>query len=255
MKNILSLLAILSLALTMLFSAAPVAKADGGFYIEGKIGFSNQQIDRELKVNDRYVSSTGIAISGSNVNFGKSSSNSLAGGLALGYNFMPSLNVPLRIDFEYLARTYKSTDSRGRARITGTDTNNANATATIAPTWHEKSEIGIHTLLFNFYYDIYTSTQFTPFIGASLGLAILHAKVDTLDLQWFDLDDIDQYGWANFAWGFTGGVNYALNDDVSFDLSYRYLNGDTNAIKRNLPVSLKVGLDIHDVMFGVRYTF
>ncbi|MDR2386926.1 MAG: outer membrane beta-barrel protein [Deltaproteobacteria bacterium] len=254
MKIFLKFSAIAALILSLALMVAPTARADGGFYLEGKLGWSYQRHDRTLQIVDPVMDiDDKLEIRGSDLRMGKQTNNSFVGGFAFGYNFMPSYSVPIRLDLEFLARTYKSVDSVYNAKVKVTDENGDSGTIERRVT--EKSEIGVHTILANVYYDFVNDSQFTPYIGASFGLAIMHADVDQLTLEGFNLPSISAYGWANFAWGLGAGVNYAIDDDWSLDFRYRYLDASTNAVRKSLPAKLKLDMAIHDVTLGVRYTF
>jgi opacity protein-like surface antigen len=69
--------------------------------------------------------------------------------------------------------------------------------------------------LLNGYYDFINSTRFTPYITAGLGGYHLRNKYQNSSLE----NDID------FAWQAGAGVNYRLDDQISFDFKYRYLGG------------------------------
>ncbi|MDR2301769.1 MAG: outer membrane beta-barrel protein [Deltaproteobacteria bacterium] len=255
MKISLKLSAIAALILTLVVFAVPTAGADGGFYIDGKIGWSHQRHSRTLQIVDPIVSDDDeYSLTASDIAMGRQTNSSFVGGFGIGYNFMPSYNVPVRIDLEFLARTYKSVNSRYNATVTETKLDdNSIQTQTLRVT--ERSQIGVHTILANVYYDFVNDSKFTPYVGASFGLAIMHIKLNQLDLENYDLPIYTNLGWVNFAWGIGAGVNYEIDQDWSLDFRYRYLDASSNAVRRSLPVKLKLGMAIHDVTVGIRYTF
>ena len=67
--------------------------------------------------------------------------------------------------------------------------------------------------MFNVLYDYDTKSAFTPYIGSGFGLANITASSDRLHV---DNNDVV------FAYQFMGGVRYALTDDTSIRLGYRY---------------------------------
>lgn len=105
------------------------------------------------------------------------------------------------------------------------------------------------SFLVNAYYDFPTSSKFTPFITAGLGLA----QVDVNDLRIsgsrqasFDDDD------TVFAGQVGAGVSYAVNEQIALELKYRYF------MTENLEFSDGSSLDgpnSHNVFLGMRYTF
>ncbi len=105
--------------------------------------------------------------------------------------------------------------------------------------------------LLNGYFDFKNSTPFTPYITAGLGGYHMRLKYQNQSYE----NDLD------FAWQAGAGVNYALNDQISFDLKYRYFGGSDaeiqlpgNTISNSTRTQLfEVG--DHQVMAGVRVGF
>jgi opacity protein-like surface antigen len=116
--------------------------------------------------------------------------------------------------------------------------------------------------LFNTYIDIGTWHCVTPYVGGGVGFA----SISVLGLK--DVN-VPQNGVAfakdntetNFAWAVYGGLSYDVNQSVTIDLSYRYLDiGDASSgIRTNyLGTATATGLQIEDitsqdVMLGVRW--
>jgi OOP family OmpA-OmpF porin len=91
------------------------------------------------------------------------------------------------------------------------------------------------SLFFNAYYDIEMDSAWTPYVGGGLGAA--QAEIS-------DVED------TVFAWHLDAGINYAVSETVSLDLSYRYLclddvedSGDSIEYASN------------NILFGVRIMF
>jgi opacity protein-like surface antigen len=61
---------------------------------------------------------------------------------------------------------------------------------------HENSEIGEHTIMANLYYDISTGTSISPYIGAGLGVALVHLRFQSPG----EARELN-YGSAQFAGG------------------------------------------------------
>ncbi|MDR0620393.1 MAG: outer membrane beta-barrel protein [Deltaproteobacteria bacterium] len=245
--------AVLALALAFAFSAVPAAKA-AGVYLEPKIGYSNQRVDRHM-VTNRDLDDGVYRLSARELDMGQYSHGSVAGGIAIGYNFMPSFSVPIRLDLEYIARGYNTVNARHGLDITLTEIANGTATNQRVNII-ENGEIGVHTVLANLYFDIHNSSQFTPFIGVSLGIAALHIEMTNSSIEGFTPPESFTYGTANFAWGVGAGVNYAFDNQWSFDIGYRYVDaGDNSLTEGMLEVDLETKIAIHDVLAGVRYTF
>ena len=166
--------------------------------------------------------------------------NTIGGGIFVGYDFYHKFDVPVRMELEYALRSEWSTDqdySVGGVRATA------------------KAMANVQTLLANFYYDFRNSSNFTPYVGLGLGVAFIEASVDaSLTTPW---------GWAAgsvsdsetaFAWNIGAGVAYNINDTVTIDLGYRYLNlGDSKFKFNNLKASAFSAA--HEIMLGLRFTF
>jgi len=68
--------------------------------------------------------------------------------------------------------------------------------------------------LFNAYYDFDFGSPFVPFVGGGLGMAKVEADVRNVDRS---LDE------TVFAWNVGIGFGYAINKNLSLEMSYRYL--------------------------------
>lgn len=246
-----------TLALGLVLALAwPVLADDGGFYLSGKIGVSRQKVHREFKVNETLTDGR-YTMSARSIDLGRFSQSTVAGGLAIGYDFFPSFGWPVRLDIDFTARGYDNVDRRHDVTMTVRDGATGDTVTQTVPI-EEHSEIGIHTVLANFYYDFHNSSGLTPFLGAGLGLAVLHGQLYNSYIGDYDsgLEGVMDYGDVQFAWALTGGVNYALTPDWSLDLSYRYTDAGNRSYTANLAaVGLETDMAIHDLLAGVRYTF
>ena len=105
--------------------------------------------------------------------------------------------------------------------------------------------------MWNTYYDINTGTKFTPYVGVGLGVARLKAKEINQGKSTYISGKKDA---TNFAWQIGAGVNYALTDNWSVDLGYRYL--DEGHVKyEDAQGSNKFEAKSHEFLLGARYTF
>ena len=236
---------------------APLAKADGGFYIEAKIGASNQKIKRDVVVNSPLQDITGNFELGTGpIPAGSLSHSTVAGGVAFGYNFASSFDVPIRVDLELLARGYRKVDQAVNVNVSAMDLIN-NAPVNEQITIFEDSSVAVHTIMANIYYDIMTNSAFTPFVGAGLGLSILHVKLNSIAIEDYYREDTDLHaGDVQFAWGLTGGVGYALNDNWSLSMAYKFTDAGSKSFTADrFAVGLESDVQIHDVLLGARYTF
>lgn len=112
----------------------------------------------------------------------------------------------------------------------------------------DKLKMKNDSLMMNAYYDIDTNTAFTPYVGGGIGYARLKGSVDSRFGELSKSSD-------EFAWQLGAGVAYALNDNVSLDLGYRY--SDFGSVEKEyLPDrNYKADVDAHEFLFGARYTF
>ncbi len=132
------------------------------------------------------------------------------GGLALGYDFAKTMDVPLRLEVEYTAFT---TASRSYTKQpTGTPFDVA---------FKIKSEI--QSLFFNAYFDINTGTNFTPYVGAGLGIGFNRYSASFLPiLPGETIQTLGSKRSTNFAWNIGLGCAYKFTDNIAVDLGYRY---------------------------------
>ena len=128
------------------------------------------------------------------------------------------------------------------------------------------SKVTVFSTMINVYYDIDTGTKFTPYIGAGLGMAHLKDKATvsaSLDSNSpFPLSDTEEEN--HLAWNLGFGMNYALTDNLSLDLGYRY--SDYGRIKKarkftfsqprgTMSAAAKVKVTAHEALLGLRYAF
>lgn len=104
------------------------------------------------------------------------------------------------------------------------------------------------SIMVNAYYDINTNTAFTPYVGAGLGYAKVKASLSSSVMS-MDTDD------TNFAWQVGAGVAYALNDNISFDLGYRYTDMGDISKQYSTANNYKIDVDSHELLLGARYSF
>ena len=88
-----------------------------------------------------------------------------------------------------------------------------------ASSLNSSGDITSLSVLLNGYYDIATNSEFTPFISAGLGFA----KIDLNDFNFTGsgLPDADEDDTV-FAYQVGAGVGYAVDEQVSLEIKYRY---------------------------------
>lgn len=220
----------------------------GNLYLRGYVGFTNQEVD-EL---DSVLFDDADNLEVLNAAF---ESSGIIGG-AIGYQFNQwfradiSAEYRMRSGFDGLDR-YETTDDGDPATWDATNKYDA-----------DKSEF---LVMANAFLDMGTYHGLTPYVGAGVGAS--YTMIDNLT----DVNDIvnpgnvayatDNGEWS-FAWALHAGLGYQVNDRVTLDFGYRYLNlgdaesGDlepfTGSGNPDTPVEFN-GLTSHDFTLGFRY--
>lgn len=158
-----------------------------------------------------------------------------AGSVALGYQIAEQF----RLEGEAI---YQSND-RDKFHVTQTVFSN-----TFSASGALKGERERTAFLLNGYYDFKNSTAFTPYITAGLGGYHLRLKGTNVE------NDLD------FAWQTGAGVNYKLDERISFDLKYRYFGGTDVDVRSQSPSGVITTSQLyevgdHQVMAGIRVGF
>jgi opacity protein-like surface antigen len=225
--------------------APPPIEDFGGWYLRGDIGFSNQKVDRLNNVLDA-ANTTSVQ--------------------NLGFNTAGIFGLGAGYQFNHWFRADVTGEYRGNSQFFGTD-NITYPGGVGTDTYHAtKSE---WLVLANAYVDLGTWWCMTPFIGAGVGTA----RVSIANFT--DQGIANNGGGAlpglatgantakwNFAWALHAGVGYKVNQNLTIQLAYRYLNmgdgltGDlvtfdgTNNIVN--PTTFK-NITSHDLMLGLRW--
>ena len=172
----------------------------------------------------------------------------MGGALAIGYDFFPKHQIPIRAELEFAMRG-DNKKSYGE--------NNGERAGEL------KSLTNASTLMANFFYDFHNDSDFTPYITAGAGIAFIRVenKVYTYgpELKWMDESD----NFTNFAWNIGAGMAYNINENIAVDLGYRYVNMGNVSMSgsRTLPGGAKVNYESdnyisnHEIALGVRFTF
>ncbi len=216
----------------------PVVASAGGFYLRGDIGYSIWQ-------DPDFSDTVGNPDGDPWVNV--TSDNTLIAGVGVGYKFRKYLRADITFDIG------KGKDIDGLAPCG----------ACIAPGnpgfTRENVNLSSYTTLANAYFDIGEFRRFTPYVGAGIGFSFLDfGRLISSDnpptqdpVSTFRTDDRIALAWALHA-----GASYAVNDNLSLDASYRFLNVDGGQL-------FDVGFGTvdyedlrgHEVRLGFRYTF
>lgn len=171
---------------------------------------------------------------------GSTSQNTVGGGIYAGYDFYPQNNIPLRAEIEYALRS-NMTDSEKWYYTGGSQ--------------EAKGTWGLQTVMANFYLDLHNSTAFTPYIGAGLGLGIVNTEYEYKAFGPGTYVDVNKSDTSSvFVWNVGAGVAYALNENISADLGYRYLGIGESEMKM-LGQKYKTDGSAHEFSLGLRFTF
>lgn len=222
------LAALLVFALTM-----PAFAGDSGFYMG-------------LKLLDSYQSTGNVSTHGGAVHFSPSnhSQNTLGGAIALGYDFYPKGNMPIRAEIEYALRSAVNSDYDGKGNLAGR--------------MNLKGEYTMHTLFANAYYDFHNSTDFTPYIGGGLGLAIIKSKYE-LELYTAN-GGSDSYNETatTLAYNLGCGFSYDFTDTITGDFAYRFVGTGYHETDKSL-YGQKIGIGManyaNEFSVGLRFNF
>lgn len=164
------------------------------------------------------------------------------GGIAAGYDFMPQLEVPVRGEIEYMAKSrLKDDDSWSLINY--------------------KTKLNAQTLFANFYLDWHNDTPITPYIGGGVGMAFLRTE-HSVDIDYTDISDTHKKTHTNFAWNVGVGTAYQVHENVALDLNYRYTALGKIDMKTKdefdgiqLSERQKGNIGSHDIVMGVRFGF
>ncbi len=182
------------LAVCFLLPAQADPAEKTGVYVDPKFALNVQHSKGKLSFEDYTLGSD-------------SKTGTRAGGaLAIGYDFAHRYDLPVRIELEYGA--YGNISKINTLLSDGS--NNLDLGV----------EVGIQTLLANMYWNFAEWKNFTPYIGAGLGMAFVKTEGN---LSLMGLSASKSNTEAVFAGQFGLGCTYAFNDIVSADLSYRFL--------------------------------
>ena len=218
----LSTLKTLVLAVSLLIPAGAVAAEQSGVYVAPKFALNVQHAEGSLSFEGQGLGSD-------------SKTGARAGGaLAVGYDFAPRFQVPVRAELEYGAYgdVSKTVDMGGGISFKGTT--------------------GFQTLLANVYWDITEWHGFTPYLGAGIGMAFLKTEGEAGAMGFSEREkDTDTV--------FTGqiglGCSYAFTENISADFGWRFLMmGDGDVEKYGVRLDSEEN-HAHQFMLGLRVTF
>jgi len=114
-------------------------------------------------------------------------------------------------------------------------------------------------LMFNSFVDLHTNSIVTPYVGGGIGFATLYlsdtfgtdTRGGTLSRAQLYENDSDSV----FAYQVGGGVEIALNRELSLDLGYRYFGTSSARFDSSFDQNTKLKYESHNATVGFRFKF
>lgn len=217
-------------ALFMVLAMPAMSAAEGyGFYLAPKFLMS---------IQDTGTTSRSSSLAGSGLS--SYSQFTLGGALAAGYDFWPQQMLPLRVELEFALRG----NSEKSWYDLGTHVNE------VKGVWNNS------TLFANAFWDFHNDTDFTPYVGAGIGLAFNYTGYD-FTTNWGQKIAVDDRQ-TNLAWNVGAGISYNINDMIAVDASYRFVGLGYNEVSGySNGYKFEVGNEPYnnEFMLGLRFTF
>ena len=117
--------------------------------------------------------------------------------------------------------------------------------------------LGALAMMGNVFFDLHNNSPVTPYWGAGAGLAVLNLS-DTFGTNTTSGSRDFIYSDANdtvFAYQAGGGVEIALNRQLSLDIGYRYFGTSTATFDDDITRTTELKLESHNVAVGLRVKF
>ncbi len=159
--------------------------------------------------------------------------NTIGGSIFVGYDFFHRAETPLRIELEYALRSDFTHD---QSYLDG----------------ELDYKLNLQTLLANVYLDFRNESPLTPYISMGAGLAFVNEFASYRDIVDPEFSGYVEQMTTVFAWQIGAGVSYAMNDMVSLDLGYRYLDITETDLGTDLEDDFT---GAHEISLGVRVGF
>ena len=118
-----------------------------------------------------------------------------------------------------------------------------------------KTKIKTNAILLNAYYDFDMGSAFTPYIGAGIGYGKTKIAMARYEDEWLTKRTTSH---TNITWQIGAGVAYALNDNVSVDVGYRYIDYgkfDKKFIADGFVSRNSFQVTENELYAGIRYSF
>lgn len=117
--------------------------------------------------------------------------------------------------------------------------------------------LGTLAMMGNAFFDLHNDSPVTPYWGGGVGLAVLNlsdtfgtnTNTGTRDFIYSEAND------TVFAYQAGGGVEIALNRQLSLDVGYRYFGTSTATFDKDITRTTELKLESHNVAVGLRVKF
>jgi len=239
--------------------AAEAVAIAGGIYLRGDVGIAYQTIesiswastrnDPTVTGGERFFNS-GTARNSRFTNF------SALAGFGVGYAWTENFRTDATVEWRTASNWQSVIERPFLAGIGGASTNVI------------RGRTGSTVALLNAYYDIGTFWGLTPFVGAGIGAAMNFT--DGFTDQNVGIAALSGVGGRGallgnnsigFAWALHAGVGYRVNEHLTLEASYRYLNmsngmnsGITGCATPCPEPIYRANLGSHDFRLGARWT-
>lgn len=227
-------------------SLSSLAYADSGFYTAIKAGISDTHLNN---MTEHTSSSSDTHGTFNHADESKAIYPNLS--LAAGFDFSKITNINARAELEY---TYKDKQKFTPNLIGGTLTSGGVTTEVDGGNEIIINELQSQSLMLNGYYDFKNSSKFIPYLSAGAGVTRVKSTRQIMD-DTTSVKDTDN----TFTWSVGAGVAYPLNEQVTLDLSYKYVDAGemkfNNDEWRGASVKTTADLTSHEYSLGIRYSF
>ncbi len=227
MKNF--IIALLFIFLSLPFQASAIDTV--GIYIAPKLALNMHSFEVENSAGHKFISDD--------------YDTTLSGSVALGYDFNPVNNIPVRAEVEYTY--YGESELSGNNNIYHMGGN-------------VKTKLNAQSLFTNIYYDFYNATQFIPYVGAGLGAALVKTSMDYNNYSGTNFSGAEGDYEANLAYNLNLGVAYQFDERLAIDLGYRFADLGESSTHSSYVNGVNLGVKskntyIHQISLGARIAF
>ena len=237
------------LLLVTAISFSSLAYADNGFYTSLKAGISDTKL-KSNEVNYAYPEDDYSEKYTQN-NQTKSIYPNIS--VAVGYDFsvISPVNVRAELEYNYKDSTQFNSNTNQIITTEGDDSESQTGDELLF-----SNKVKAESLMLNSYYDFKNTSKFTPYISAGVGVTRVKNESTDIEFPDYSFSKSDNH----FTWSAGVGVAYNVTNDVSLDLSYRYVDAGKYDFKferdsESLPDTTSFKSNSHDYSLGIRYNF